>query len=497
MGADRFEADVVVIGGGGAGLSAASEAARLGRQAILLEKNPTLGGSTAWSIGSVTATNTPHQHRAGIKDSPDEHFEDLGLLAGELASRDNLVLRRVFVDRTTDMFNWLLSVGIVFMGPMPEPPNRYPRMHNVVPNSEAFPYHLGRHCRRLGVDIRLGTTAAEDFVVENGRVVGVTARGVRGDEQQYRARHAVVLATGDYSGGRELKARYASERVAAVEGVNVTNTGDGHLMALKLGATIVNGDMLVGPMIRLVPPKRKILVQRLPPIGLIGQAMRFAVDHLPQAVLRPFLMRFVTTVLEPEPTLYDEGALLVNAHGERFTNERDEPAFDLARQPGGIGYVILDGEIARKFTAWPHFISTAPSIAFAYLPDYKRNRRDVYHEAASVEELARRLGVPADALSRAVRGGTGPGGIPRALTEPPFVALGPVRSYVALTDGGLKVSERLEVLGRDDAPIPGLFAAGSAGQGGLLLCGHGHHLAWAFVSGRLAGRNAALSPARC
>ena len=60
-----------------------------------------------------------------------------------------------------------------------------------------------------------------------------------------------------------------------------------------------------------------------------------------------------------------------------------------------------------------------------------------------------------------------------------------------LTDGGARVTPRLEVLDGGDAVIPGLYAAGSSGQGGVLLEGHGHHLGWAFTSGRIAGRNAA------
>ena len=100
------EADVVVVGGGGSGLAAAAEAARLGRSVILLEKNLQTGGSTSWSVGSVTATNTPHQRRAGIQDSPQEHFEDLGAHAGALAPRDNLALRRILVDNTTDLLEW-------------------------------------------------------------------------------------------------------------------------------------------------------------------------------------------------------------------------------------------------------------------------------------------------------------------------------------------------------------------------------------------------------
>ena len=71
------------------------------------------------------------------------------------------------------------------------------------------------------------------------------------------------------------------------------------------------------------------------------------------------------------------------------------------------------------------------------------------------------------------------------------MALGPVRSYVVFTDGGLRVSNRMEVLNGAGAGIAGLYAAGSNGQGGVLLEGHGHHLAWAFISGRMAGANAA------
>ena len=62
--------DVIVIGGGGSGLAAAIEARAAGRDVLLLEKNPELGGSTAWSIGSVTASQTPHQARKGVVDNP-------------------------------------------------------------------------------------------------------------------------------------------------------------------------------------------------------------------------------------------------------------------------------------------------------------------------------------------------------------------------------------------------------------------------------------------
>ena len=151
--------DIVVVGGGGAGLAAAIEARAAGCSVLLLEKNPRLGGSTAWSIGSVTATGTPHQRRKGIVDTPADHWADMPGFAGELAPRDNAALRRILCDEIPATFQWLLDAGVRFMGPMPEPPHRQPRMHNVLPNSRAFPAALGRHCRRLGVDIRLGLRA--------------------------------------------------------------------------------------------------------------------------------------------------------------------------------------------------------------------------------------------------------------------------------------------------------------------------------------------------
>ena len=84
--------DVVVVGGGGAGLAAASMAASLGRRVALLEKNEALGGTTAYSVGSVSATSTPHQLRVGILDSPEDHWRDLQLFAGTEAALDNTEL---------------------------------------------------------------------------------------------------------------------------------------------------------------------------------------------------------------------------------------------------------------------------------------------------------------------------------------------------------------------------------------------------------------------
>lgn len=488
--------DVLVIGAGGAGLAAAYEAAKLGCHVMVLEKNPQPGGSTSWSVGSVTAADTPHQRAAGIQDSADAHFEDLALHAGELAPRDNLRLRRILVDNSSEMLQWLMDLGVVFVGPEEEPPHRVARMHNVVPNSKSFAHHLTRHCKALGVEIIIDTKSSS-FIVENGRVIGVNAVGTDGRMSRFLARRAVVLASGDYSGAADLKRSLASESVVPVDPVNPTATGDGHRMALAIGARVLNGDIVRGPIMRFIPPSRRNLVQRLPPSRFVARMIAWSMGHLPQKVLRPFLMSFLTTALGPSPDLLRQGGILINKLGRRFTNELGKPAADVALQPEQMAWILMDEAVASKFEQWPYFVSTAPGVAYAYLKDYQRNRPDIFHRASTLQGLANSMGVPLPALRETIDAynhSTDRGGRP-ALGSGPYCALGPVKSYVVFTDGGLAVSEQLEVLGADERPIPGLYAAGSAGQGGLLLEGHGHHLGWAFVSGRIAGRNAAQSPA--
>ena len=487
-----IEVDVAVVGGGGAGLAAAAEAAKLGRSVVLIEKEAQLGGSTAWSVGSISATNTPYQQELGIKDTPEEHFEDLGLLNSRFVGRDNEALRRLLVDNTTNLIEWLASLGIVFIGPMPEDPHRYPRMHNVVPNSRAFPYHLGIYCRKLGVDIRT-KTAATSLIEKDGKVVGLSARGPDGSEYVVVARGGVVLASGDFSASAKLKTRYAEEQdVSEVDAVNPAATGAGHELALELGAQVVNGDIVRGPILRFIPPTRQNLLLRLPPWRLLSLCIKWAHKNLPERILRPFMMSFLTTALGPSPTLFQAGAILINKEGRRFTDGIGDVARETAKQTDAMAFIVFDQSFADKLSEYPNFISTAPGIAYAYLDDYRRNRKDIFHTAPTLDRLAASIGAPAEELISSVAAYNSDKGDRSKIKEPKFYALGPVKAYVVFTDGGLQVNNRLQVM-RDGAPIPGLYASGSVGQGGALLEGHGHHLGWAFVSGRLAGKNCAFA----
>ncbi|MDB5599298.1 MAG: fumarate reductase [Xanthobacteraceae bacterium] len=483
--------DVIVVGGGGAGLAAAIEAKVAGRSVLLIEKSPALGGSTAWSIGSISASATPHQLRNGIQDCPADHWRDMAAFNGYLDPRDNPALRRILADAMPETFRWLLDKGVRFFGPMPEPPHRKPRMHNVLPNSKSYIAHLGRAARKAGVTIRCDTRAV-DLVQDAGRVVAIDCESARA-RKRFRARGGIILATGDFTSDPELKALHMGPQEAKVEGVNPTATGDGQKLALRLGARVLNGDLALGPELRFIPPTKTNPLLLLPPWRLLADFMAWSLEHMPSALLRPFVMSFVTTALAPSPELFAQGAVLVNKAGERFTDETDRPVYAVPDQPGKVGYILLDDRIARLFSAWPHFVSTAPGVAYAYVADYRRNRRDVFAAAPSLDTLSTKLGMPAGALAATVARHNAEAGNRPKLGDGPYVVLGPVRAVFVHAEGGLAVDNEHRVLGADDRPIAGLYAAGSTGQGGLLLKGHGHHLAWAFASGRRAGRNAAFA----
>ena len=501
----QIETDVIVVGGGGSGLAAAIEARSLGRRVVLLEKNAKLGGSTAKSIGSITASNTPHQLKKGIHDSPDDHFEDMQrfidaskrVRESRYPIKDNTALRRIFVDNVSDTFRWLMRLGVEFHGPLPEAPHRKPRMHNVLPNSGAYIYHLGKAARRGGVEI-VTSARVQRLLVEDGKVMGVACECADGTVE-YRARGGVVLTTGDFSGDAALRTQHLSEGFVDVQPVNPTNQGDGHKMVMEQGGRIVHTGICSAG-IRFQPPPPK-WITRLPPQRIFMRAVNWAMENLPEGMLRPLVMSFLTTILVPSPKLFKAGALLINARGERFVNEIESPSDSstpvLAQQPDQLAYVLLDAKLAHKYTQWPYYVSTAPGFAYAFVPDYRRTRPDVFNEAPTLEALAAKIGASPEVLKKTVADYNATLASPAVaagrepLDRAPFIAMGPVRHYLNFSDSGVAVDTRLNVLGADDQPIPGLFAAGFIGMGGMLLEGHGHHIAWAFTSGRMAGRHAA------
>lgn len=496
-------ADVLVIGGGGAGMSAAISAATSGSSVIVLEKCERVGGSTAMSVGSFTASNTSYQYRAGVNDSIDLFVDDMIVANGEFEARENKELRRVLAENAGPTVEWLSSIGVQFLGPTPEPPYEKPRMHNVLPNSTAYREALLRECRKRGVTVVTSMRVSDLLRNAAGEIIGARANGV-----DYFGRRGVILATGDYSASHEMKARFVGEAAAKVPPVNPNNTGDGFVLGASVGGVMVQMDRLYEGL-RFAPAKRIDPIKILPSHPALSKAMRVIVERLPKRLLAYVIRGALTSWVGPNNTMYAAGAILVGPDGRRVANEDSDKtmARAVAADDSNVGYMIFDETVARRFSAWPNPVSTFPGVAYAYVDDYKRFRPDVYHRAPTIEALAESIGVDATVLRTTVDGWNADAAAGRdtafgrqnfgsGVTAGPFYALGPMNAFITLADGGLAVDTRLRVTDGDDVPIPGLWAAGSTGQGGLQLLNHGLHIGWAMISGRLAGRHAAQVPVR-
>ncbi|RRJ87026.1 FAD-dependent oxidoreductase [Gulosibacter macacae] len=494
--------DVLVIGGGGSGMAAAISAATSGASVLVLEKQSKLGGSTGMSVGSFTAANTAYQYRAGVNDSIELFIEDMVTANGEFEERENQSLRRVLAENAGPTLEWLSALGVQFLGPTPEPPYEKPRMHNVLPNSQAYVAALSAECKRRGVEHRVGMRV--DALLQNaaGEVIGARANG-----QDFIGRRGVILATGDYSSSLTLKREFVGADAAQVPAVNTGNTGDGIILGAAAGGQMTQMDRLYEGL-RFAPSTRPDLIKSLPYHPLLAKVMRFSVEKLPKKLIAGIIRGALTSWIGPNNTMYHAGAVLVNGAGKRITNEETDKALAraVAADAQNLGFMVFDAPVARKFSAWPNPVSTFPGVAYAYVQDYKRFRPDVYHQADTLEELAASMGVNAAALrstvdswNASVQSGEDEFGrkyLGAGISQGPFFALGPMHSYITLADGGLQVDDALQVTDASGAAIPGLWAAGSTGQGGLQLLNHGLHIGWAMVSGRVVGRNVAAQDVR-
>ncbi|MDY0167633.1 MAG: FAD-dependent oxidoreductase [Thermoguttaceae bacterium] len=495
----KTQFDVIVVGGGGSGLACAMAAAQHGADVLLLEKQPKLGGATGLAIGSFTANRTALQRKAGIDDNPDDHEEDAAKFGPPAyQAKNNRELRRFFFDHGAETLDWMGTLGLSFYGPSPEPPNRVPRMHNVVPNAKAYIAAFQLGLLRAGGTV-LCSAPAEQLVLEDGRVTGVVAN-VERQPSTFHARVGVVLAAGDYANAPDIIARYRGPEFTAIEGINPHALGDGHRLAEQAGAKLVNMEITYGPELRFVPRARDGFEQLLPSKGLAMRVMGMMMPLVPKRVVHWMIKRLLVTWQHPDDAILADGAIMLNRQGRRFCNELQSPAREVAvaDQTGKIAYILMDQRLCERYSAWPHFISTAPEIAYAYVNDYLRLRPDVSIVGNTVAEVADARVLPVGEVQRTIEQynvfATGRGADPFQRADQPvplagnrWVLLGPVKAYFTTTEGGAAINDQMQVLDAGDQPIPGLYAVGQNGLGGMVLWGHGLHIGWAITSGRLAG----------
>lgn len=474
--------DLLVVGGGGSGLSAAVEAAKLGSSVLLVDKLANIGGATGISVGTISAAGTALQAAAGIDDDTDTHLKDyLKLIPSGKTSADyDLELTRLLIESAPGVLDHMTGLGLQYTGPHPEPPHSVPRMHSLVPGSSAYISTLRAEAEGAGVSIRTRVRMVELTKEGPDEVSGaILVDLASGKRIHVRARKGIVLAAGYFSANQILARRYGRpQELDSVDSLPPHATGDGIVAATAIGAEVAGMDG--------------------------GSSLSFRTPYPPY--------------VRPEPSLFNAGAILVNSEGQRFSNELSSPEAEAAQQPAGASFIIFDTALAEQIASpnedsWPGrdgwhqhqklFLSTFPGIAYAYIEDY-RDKTSYFYESGTAQGLARLISIPHNALIKTldayndfVRNNlSDPFGRPRpraGLSKPPFYAIGPLRTSVS-SGGGLKVDTRMRVLDKSGTPISRLFAAGINAASNTFIAGHGHALVWAFATGQIAGKNAATIP---
>ena len=306
--------------------------------------------------------------------------------------------------------------------------------------------------------------AGRDLVIDHqGRVAGVVAE-IDGQTRRIGAR-AVVLAAGDYSADREFLGRVAPAARLA-EPLRDFATGDGHKMAMRIGAGTHNMDKVNAPHLRMM---QWPIVEPSP--GLFAAGARL-VTRGGTAVAT--IMGVSAELPGYENRAEDFFIVIDGATAERLAVAADDSGQADGKGPARDGW-MLGGK---------PFIGTAPGVGYAYLEDCAQ--WDWYHRADDLDAVARHMICDPEALDGSIGANS-----PHPLAEGPLHVLGPARRCVSNSGGGLVTNQRLKVMATDGKPIGGLYGAGVNARMITFMGGHGYALAWALASGRVAGHWAA------
>lgn len=480
------DTDVLVIGAGGAGLSAAIEANNAGKNVFIVEKAELTGGNTTRATGGMNAAKTKYQDEneftvaeaeaitnviakarkdypelKELADKVEQQFKDYQsnekgyfdsedlfmldtLVGGQNLNDHNLV--KTLVSKSSETIEWLKTLGMELTSVGSFGGASVKRIHRPMEDGKTLAvgsYLIPRMTKIVEdkkIEIAFGKEVKE-LIVKDGKVVGAKADGLTVNAK------SVVIASGGFAGNLEKVAEIKPE----LKGFVTTNapqiTGDGIWMAEKIGAKVVDLDQ-----IQIHPTVEQETS------SLITEGVR------------------------------GDGAILVNQEGKRFINEtetRDKVSAAEIAQTGGYAYLIVDQQMLDK---------SAP------LQGYKS--KGFTKEGQTVEDLAKEINIdPAtlketmDKWNKSVETKSDEEFHRQAFTQPlnqgPFYAI-KVSPGVHHTMGGLSINEKAEVLDKDGKTIPNLYAAGevTGGVHGKNRLG-GNAVADILVFGRIAGQNAA------
>ena len=451
--ADVYDVDVVVVGAGAAGLSAAITAQEAGANVLLLEKGGLSGGSTVRSGGKILAAGTPWQTKQGYEDNADMMFDYL--MSFDRDDIMNEALVRAFCDNSASNLQWLEDRGVKVQDVEYIHSSITPwRVHNTMGGGGQTSGHGGQFTAPLtnlyegkGGKALYNCRADELITNEAGAVIGVKGTMKDGTKVTVNAK-AVILATGGYAQNPEMLAKYADFLPYSPYGsVPMTNTGDGLTMAVAVGAKNFDAPGL----------------------------------------------QLVYVSYDCYCGINEESGLIVSEDGLRVVNEytyQSHVAQALADADSTCGFYI----VAKKDG---YAVEPYPMIQWGVTMEH------VPH-AATIEELAGLIGVDAAALSATVAryNELCAKGVDEDFGKPAEYMI-PVEGdeYYAfrmtpgtsVTFGGLEIDTGAHVLDTNNQPIPGLYAAGEVAFTGLFDAEYpccGMAIGSAVYYGRVAAENA-------
>ena len=484
------DADVVVVGAGGAGMTAAITAAAEGKTVVILESQSMVGGNSVRATGGMNAGKTVYQDEnefgesAGVektlKTAAEKYADNKTITAlaktvseqwaayqanptgyfdsVELMELDTMIggkgindpeLVETLCANSADAIDWLDEHGITLHNVSSFGGASVKRIHRPV-NAEGKTVSVGSYmipllqenCEKAGVKMMLDTTATEILTDANGAAVGVKATGASGETVTVNAK-AVVLATGGFGANLDMVVKYKPE----LKGFMTTNApgiqGQGIEMAEAIGAATVDMDQIQ------IHPTVEANTAALITEGLRG-----------------------------------DGAILINEEGQRFIDEvgtRDVVSAAEIAQTGSYSWLVVDQAMADASSVIQGYIKKGYTVT-----------------GATYEELGKAMGVDAAAFAETMEKWNGcveakndpdfgRTSFANPLNTAPYYAV-KVTAGVHHTMGGLKINANTEVLNEKGEVIPGLFAAGevTGGVHGANRLG-GNAVADFTVFGRIAG----------
>lgn len=463
----KLQADVVVVGAGSGGLSAALTAASGGADVIVLEKMPMPGGYSLMSEGMFAAESVV-QARDYIAVTKDEAFKN-HMNSTHWLPNGRLV--RTFIDKSADTIDWLMGMGIEYMKAMTLWPGGPRTWHLMKGGGKALIQTLAQKAAEKGVKILTATPAQKILKNKEGDITGVVAVDKEGNQVEIDTK-SVIIAGGGYANNPEMLKEYVDLPFEPHSVVPMGQTGDHLEMGWEAGAAKDGlGSVMAIPAVPGEPP----------------------VSHLWAAAVQPLLW--------------------INQQGERFCDESlcfyfPIAANALSKQKDGMMYTIFDENSKRKLIEEGIDVSLG-----VYVPvTTKLDRLDAEIEKGveegkvfvgdSIEDLAKQMGIDPEQLKATTEEINGffrdrqdklyakDNRYLQPVKESKFYA---VRStyHIFTTMGGIKINHNTEVLDDNLSIVPGLYAVGNS-AGGMYAWDYdifstGGALGFAVNSGRIAG----------